>query len=199
MRVVVYDKTCVGFRGRGLSPVWFTGAQLFRALRRVDAVHGVATWDEALTWLGSQREPLDEIQYWGHGKWGCALVGDDVLDVTALHMRRAKLDGVRERMTPGGLIWFRTCETLGAKRGIDFAQRLADYFGARVAGHTYIIAFHQSGLHGVTPGHRADWSADEGLAEGTGDDPRRAKWSWPWIPRTITALTGAVPAAWITR
>ena len=198
MRVVVYDKTCVKTRGR-LSPIWAAGARMYRALRRVDAVHGVESWDEALTWLGAQRESLDEIQYWGHGKWGCALVGEDALDTTALHMRRAKLDAVKERVTPGGLIWFRTCETFGAKRGIDFAHRLADYFGTRIAGHTYIIAFHQSGLHALAPGARADWSADEGLAEGTADDPVRAKWSRPWIPRTITALTGAVPAAWITQ
>jgi hypothetical protein len=199
VRVVVYDKTCVGFRGGDLSPIWAAGARLYRALRRVDAVYGVASWDEALTWLGSLREPLDEIQYWGHGKWGCALVGDDVLDATALHMRRAKLDAVRERLNPDGVIWFRTCETLGANRGIDFAQRLADYFGASVAGHTYIIAFHQSGLRGVAPGRRADWPADEGLAEGTADDPRRAKWSRPWRDRTVTALTAAVPSDWITR
>lgn len=199
MRVVVYDKTCVGLRGRGLSPVWAAGAWLFRTQRRIDAVCGVASWDEALTWLGSQRESLDEIQYWGHGEWGRALVGGDVFDATALEVRRAQLDAVRERMSPGGLIWFRTCETLGAKRGIELAERLADYFGARVAGHTHIIGFHQSGLRGVAPGCRADWSPDEGVADGSGEDPRRAKWSWPWRPRTITALTDAVPANWITQ
>jgi len=198
MRVVVYDKTCVKTRGR-LSPIWAAGARMYRGLRRVDAVHGVASWDEALTWLGAQREALSEIQYWGHGKWGCALVGEDALDANALHTRKAALDAVRERLAPDALVWFRTCETLGAKRGIDFGERLADFFGARVAGHTYIIGFHQSGLHGVSPGSRADWSPAEGLAEGTPDEPQRARWSRPWVPRTITALTGAIPAAWITR
>ena len=106
---------------------------------------------------------------------------------------------MRERLAPDPLIWFRTCETFGAKAGIDFAARLADFFGARVAGHTYIIGFSQSGLHGLAPGARADWSPEEGLAEGTPEAPVRAKWSRPWRPRTVTALTGAVPEEWITR
>ncbi len=198
MRVVVYDKTCVKTRGR-LSPIWAAGTRLYRALRRIDAAHGVASWDEALAWLGSRAEPLDEIQYWGHGKWGRALIGDESFDASSLHTRRAQLDAVRERLAPKALIWFRTCETFGATAGIDFAERLAEYTGAHVAGHTYIIGFHQSGLHGLAPGCRADWSADEGIAEGSPADPQRAKWSRPWRPRTITALTPAVPAAWITR
>ena len=198
MRVVVYDKTCVTTRGR-LSPIWAAGARLYRGVGRIDAVYGVASWDEALTWLATHKEPLREIQYWGHGKWGNALVGEDVFDATALTERRAQLEAVRERLAPDALVWFRTCQTLGAKRGIDFAERLGDFLGARVAGHTYIIAFHQSGLHALAPGSRADWAPDEGLREGTPDDPQRAKWSRPWLPRTITALTGAIPANWITR
>lgn len=87
----------------------------------------------------------------------------------------------------------------GARRGIDFAERLADFLGARVAGHTYVIHQYQSGLHGLAPGCRADWSADEGLAAGTADDPRRARWSTPWAPRTISSLSGRVPEAWFAR
>lgn len=198
MRVVVYDRTCVRTRGR-LSPIWAAGAWLYRGLRRVDAVKGVASWDEALTWLGTQREPIREIQYWGHGKWGRAFVGDDVLDAAALTDRRAQLEAIRERLAPDALVWFRTCETLGARPGMSFAERLADFFGARIAGHTYIIGFHQSGLHGVAPGTRADWSPVEGVAEGTPDAPTKAKWSAPWRPRTLTALDGEIPAAWFTR
>ena len=198
MRVIVFDRTCVRTRGR-LSPVWAAGARLYRGIGRVDAVQGVASWDEGLDWLAAQREPIREIQYWGHGKWGLGYVGEDVLDASAFTARRARLEAVRERLAPDPLIWFRTCETFGAKAGIDFAARLADFFGARVAGHTYIIGFSQSGLHGLAPGARADWSPEEGLAEGTPEAPVRAKWSRPWRPRTVTALTGAVPEEWITR
>jgi hypothetical protein len=198
MRAIVYDKTCVKTRG-SLSPIWAAGARMYKGLGRADAIQGVASWDEALTWLGTQREPIDEIQYWGHGKWGLAYVAEDVFDAGALTARRPQLDAIRERLTPNSLIWFRTCETFGAKPGIDFAERLSNYFGARVAGHTYIIGFNQSGLHGLAPGARADWSPSEGLAEGTPEQPVRAKWSRPWRTRTVTALTGSVPENWITR
>lgn len=180
-------------RGR-LSPIWAAGARLYRRLGRIDAAKGVASWDEALAWLAT-HETISELQYWGHGKWGCALVREDVLDAA----RIPQLAAVRARLAPDALVWFRTCETFGAHAGHDFAQRLADYLGARVAGHTYVIAFHQSGLHGLAPGARPDWSAEEGLIEGTPREPLRARWSKPWAPNTITALTGRVPARYFAR
>lgn len=199
VRLIVYDRTCVKTRGR-LSPIWATGAKLYRALRNVDAVQGVASWDEAFAWVTSHDAPIREIQYWGHGKWGSALVDNDVLDRAALAgPRRKQLEAVRERLAPDALVWFRTCETLGARAGHDFAQRLADFLGARVAGHTYIIGFHQSGLHGLAPGMQPDWSPEEGLAEGDADQPERAKWSKPWAPRTITCLTSSIPDRWFAQ
>jgi hypothetical protein len=201
MRVLVYDRTCV-WRGGALSHAWAAGSGLYRRLGRIDAARGVASWDEALTWLAARPEPIEEVQYWGHGKWGAAFVDRDVLDTQALvhgSPHRALLAAVRDRLAPGALVWFRTCETFGARRGIALAEQLADFLGARVAGHTFVISLHQSGLHGLAPGARADWSADEGLADGTADDPRRAKPSRPWAPRTITCFTSEVPAAWFAR
>jgi hypothetical protein len=196
-RLVIYDRTCVSGK-RGLSPVWAAGTRLYRTLRRIDEARGVASWDEALGYLAEQREQIAEIQYWGHGKWGRALIDRESFDAEAIRTKRPLLDAIRERLTPDALVWFRTCETLGAEAGHSFAQRLADTLGARVAGHTYIIAFHQSGLHGLAPGMRPDWPADEGLREGTPSDPRQARWSRPWSPRTVTALTPAVPPAWFS-
>jgi hypothetical protein len=193
-RVLVYDRT-TGW----LSRVWAGGASLFRGARRIDAAYGAGDWDGALRWLGELREPIDELQYWGHGKWGGAFVDNDVLDASALapgNARRPLLEAVRERLAPDALVWFRTCETFGARRGLDFAERLADFLGTRVAGHTYVIHFHQSGLHGLAPGERAHWSAEEGLVEGTADDPRRARRSAPWAPRTVTCFARAVPEPW---
>lgn len=195
MRLVIYDRTCITTRG-WMTPVWATGAALFTGLARVDAAYGVASWDEAFAYLAAQREPIDELQYWGHGKWGRAFVAEDRFDASALTERRAQLEALRERLSPGALVWFRTCETFGAKPGHDFAQRLADFLGVRVAGHTYIIGFHQSGLHGIAPGVAPDWSVDEGLARGTPDAPEEARWSRPWAPRTVTALSRGVPARW---
>ncbi len=198
VRVLVYDRTCV-WSGGALSHAWAAGSRLYRTLGRIDAARGVTSWDEALGWLAGLPEPIDEVQYWGHGKWGCALVDRDVLDASALarpHPLHARLVAVRDRLGPDALLWFRTCETFGARRGIALAEELAEFLGARVAGHTFVIGVHQSGLHGVAPGARADWSPEEGLARGTVDDPQRAKRSRPWAPRTVTCFTAKVPPAW---
>jgi hypothetical protein len=198
VRVLVYDRTCT-WRGGALSHAWAAGSRLYRTLGRIDAAHGVASWDEALVWLAARPELIAEVQYWGHGTWGGAWVDRDRLDASALaveHPLHAPLRAVRARLAPDALVWFRTCETFGAQRGIAFAEQLADFLGARVAGHTHVIGVHQSGLHGLVPGARADWSPDEGLAEGSPDDPRRARPSRPWAPRTVTCFTRAVPPTW---
>jgi hypothetical protein len=201
MRALIYDRTCV-WRGGALSHVWASGSRLYRALGWVDAARGVASWDEALGWLAELPAPgelIDEVQYWGHGKWGCAFLDRDVFDEAALtraHPLHARLVALRDRMAPGALLWFRTCETFGARRGIAFAERLADFLGVGVAGHTFVINFHQSGLHGIAPGARGDWSPEEGLAAGSVDAPERAKQSRPWSPHTVTCLTSSVPPAW---
>jgi hypothetical protein len=129
-RLVIYDRTCVRGR-RGLSPVWAAGTKLYRRLGRIDDAHGVASWSEALGVLAAQREPIREVQYWGHGKWGSALIDREVFDATAIATHRAALDAIRERLTPDAVLWFRTCETFGARPGHELAQRLADTLGAR--------------------------------------------------------------------
>jgi hypothetical protein len=175
---------------------------VYRALRRIDARRGVSSWDEALQWVAAAPEPIEELQYWGHGKWGAAFVGGEVFDGRDLWPNgrlRAGLEAVRERLAPNALVWFRTCETLGARPGIDFAMRLSDFLGARVAGHTFIIHAFQSGLCGVAPGMATHWSPDEGLLEGTPEAPLRARSSAPWAPRTIHCLQGTVPEAWFSR
>ena len=188
MRVIVYDRVAPT-----LSRIWAAGSRMYRAMRGFDAIHGVASWDEALDALAG-HESIAELQYWGHGKWGRVLVGDDSLDASDLAgYRRAKLEAVRERLAPEALVWFRTCEAFGARAGHEFAERFADFFGRRIAGHTYVIGFHQSGLHAIAPGMRADWDPTEGLVDGTADDPRRALASRAWAPRTVTALHAKLP------
>lgn len=162
---------------------------------------GATSWDEALAWLAQAQEPVGELQYWGHGHWGRVLVAADELDASALrpgHRLHAGLESLRDRLAPDALVWFRTCEAFGANAGQDFAMRLADWLGARVAGHTHVIGALQSGLHGLRPGKRPDWPPDEGVAEGTPASPVRAHKSAPGRPRTITCLDGRVPGAWFT-
>jgi hypothetical protein len=122
-----------------------------------------------------------------------ALTGSALL---AGHDHHAGMRALRDRLAPDALVWFRTCETFGARKGIAFAEQLSEFLGARVAGHTHVIGFHQSGLQGLAPGERAHWDANEGIAKGTPDEPLEAKGSRPWATRTITCLHGSVPEAW---
>ncbi|MCK5798601.1 MAG: hypothetical protein KAI47_15520 [Deltaproteobacteria bacterium] len=199
LKVLVYDRTCRGGRGGvGLSHAWEAGARLYRGLGRLDATFGAASWAEALTWLVEvgEGERLSEVQYWGHGTWGQARIAGDVLDSGALaptSSNRGILDVIGERLGVEGLWWFRTCETFGAHLGHNFASAFADVLGCRVAGHTYIIGFHQSGLHSLRPGVVPAWSAAEGLRRGTPEAPEAARLSRPWAPHTITCLHGAIP------
>ncbi len=195
---MVYDRTCRKY-GVGLSTAWSSGSLLYRRLDRIDASFGATSWDEALRWLAEHQSdrPIDEIQYWGHGKWGVVYVGKDPLGRKELTQKHAKhIAAIRERLTPDALVWLRTCETFGAKRGQDFAQCLAEELATRVAGHTFIIGVFQSGLHGLRPGSTPDWSDIEGLAEGTASEPKRAHESLPTYPRTISCFHGSVPDDW---
>ena len=194
MKLLVFDKT-----DRMLSLAWKSGAQLYRQLGRVDAAFGVASWAEAFDWLATHAEPIEELQYWGHGKWGAALVArSDAWTARPDPALQRNLDRLRDQLALDALIWFRTCETFGARAGIDFAERLADALNVRVAGHTHVIGFHQSGLHALAPGVRADWSDSEGLVAGTAEAPERARGSKPWRPNTITCLANHVPADWFS-
>lgn len=202
LRLMIYDRTCTGGRiAPGLSRAWWLGGHLYRGLRRFDGWLGASSWAEALDWLGAVggAAPVAEIQFWGHGKWGRALIGDDVLDVSALapaHPHRDRLARIRDRMAGDGLWWFRTCETFGADRGHELAARWTELFDCRAAGHTYVIGFWQSGLHSLAPGQSPTWAADEGLIEGTASAPVRAADSARRAKHTISCLRGSIPSDW---
>ena len=199
-RLVIFDRTQTRWPV-GLTTAWSAGVRLYRGLGRIDAAHGAATWAEALDWALGQDDTVAELQFWGHGNWGVARFDRDGLDASALapgHPLHGRLVALRERLADDALLWLRCCEAFGARRGIAFAERLADFFGARVAGHTFVIGFYQSGLRGLHPGVRADWAPDEGLAAGSPDDPTRARGSSPFAPRTVTCLHGSVPEGWLT-
>ena len=198
---MVHDRTCGGGRLLpGLSRAWWAGGHLYRGLGRFDAWRGVVSWREALTFLATveQDRPISEVQYWGHGKWGEALVGEERLDASVLlatHPLHPLLQTLASRFVPDqrGLLWFRTCETAGATRGQDFMAGLADMLGARVAGHTHIIGVWQSGTRGVAPGQSPGWSATEGLRRGTAALPEEALVSGVRAPSTIHCLQPAPP------
>lgn len=201
LRLLFYDDTCRTSRfGLGLTHSWVTGAVFYSATGKFDAALGVRRWIDALEWLATYRsdETIDEIQYWGHGRWGRVMIDRDVLTAAWLqpeHEHRVLLDQIRERMSgPDALWWFRTCETFGADIGHTFARRWTDFFECRAAGHTYIIGPLQSGLHALSPGEDPSWSAFEGLDEGEPSAPKQALWSVPGAPNTISCLRATLPA-----
>ncbi|HTQ04691.1 MAG TPA: hypothetical protein VMI54_12585 [Polyangiaceae bacterium] len=195
LRLVVYDATQLTREPRLLGHSWRVGARLYR-LRGIDDSFGAGTFEAAFAWLERMQRPIGELQFWGHGKWGRALVDRQSWDRGALgvtHPLRRGLDALRERLAPGALIWFRTCETFGALPGRDFARSLADFTGATVAGHTFEIGFFQSGLHALAPGAEPAWDAREGLLQGSPERPLLAQASRPDAPSTITCLTTRLP------
>lgn len=196
LRLLIFDDTC---RGRpllpGLSHAWKAGRHLYGALGRLDAGHPSHSWADALDWLGTFRlgAAIAEIQFWGHGRWGEARIGGEVLDASALiegHPLVGRLARIRARLLPGGeaLWWFRTCETFGTGKGHDFARAWTRFFGCRAAGHTHMIGVWQSGLHTLLPGAQPDWPVDEGLTPTGAPAPSR-----PGLPHTISFLHGRIP------
>jgi hypothetical protein len=174
---------------------------MYSLLRRSDAAHGARSFTDGLAWLSAFREsePIAELQFWGHGKWGRIFIDRETLDQGALaagHDHHPALCRLRERMMPDSLVWFRTCETFGAVAGQDFARAWTDFFQCRAAGHTFVIGYWQSGLHQIGPGDSPAWKADEGLIKGSPMRPERAALSWPGRPNTITCLQGRIPEGW---
>lgn len=201
MHLVVYDATGHG-RQRVqpfLTASWRYGSALYKLhpQQRVDDVYGATSWEDALAWLCSvrPREKIESIQYWGHGLFGRVLVANDVLDAAAFvagHARHDDLVTLRTRIaSERSLIWFRTCATFGRAEGQAFASVVANFFGCRAAGHTFVIGPLQSGLHSLAPGETPSWPVDEG--GGTATTAAMSSWT---APHTITCLHGAVPEGW---
>lgn len=196
LRLVVYDATQVERRPRLLGWSWRAGSLLYRAQGAVDASFGARSFEAALGWLAGMKRPIAELQFWGHGKWGRALIDRESLDRAALapsHRLYPLIEALRERLAANALVWFRTCETFGANAGRDFARALSDFTGARVAGHTHVIGFWQSGLHELAPGATPSWHPAEGLAAGTPERPERALPSKQSLPCTISCFQTCLP------
>jgi hypothetical protein len=183
----------------GLSTIWASGARLYRWRGFLDASIAARSWDEALSFLAGfePERPIAEIQFWGHGKWGDASIGEERFDERRLLRSdplAPALAAIKKRLqSPEALFWFRTCETLGAARGQSFAVALAESLGCRVAGHTFVISYWQSGLHVLGPGEQPTWDPAEGLIAGTPDAPQRARHSLPYAPNTITCWASSIP------
>ncbi|HQY62951.1 MAG: DUF4347 domain-containing protein [Myxococcales bacterium] len=200
LRLLVYDATCAGAGwAPGLSTAWRAGAALYRRLGRIDAARGVASWAEALEFLGS-HEPdaaIEEVQFWGHGRFGRVFVGKEPLGVGELGAAAYAdaLDTLATRLarSRAPLVWLRTCEAFGGPSGHTFARALSRRLGCRVAGHTHVIGVVQSGLVSLAPGGEPRWPTSMGLGPLGEDGPGLA--SSPLEPNTVHFLTGRLPTA----
>lgn len=174
LRLMFYDNTCGGPGPLpGLTASWYVGGALYKALGRLDAYRGFATWAAAVEWLAAYEptRPIGEVQFWGHGRWGGLYIAEDVLEIDVLspnHPIFPHLVNIRRRMLPdaASLWWFRTCDTFGTQVGHQFAREWTKFFECSAAGHTYNILFWQSGLHLLRPGQEPDWPIDEGVVPG---------------------------------
>ena len=184
MRLVIYDKT-QGF----LSWAWKIGALFLKMFGRSDQVVGVDSWagffeacQAAVEEKDSNgtRHMLSRIEYWGHGHKGGVSCNGVRMDNPS-----KRLMELAPHMTPGALLWWRTCSAFSTKKGHQFARSCRDALGScRVAGHTYITWVWQSGLHVLGPGEEPDWRLDEGIGR-----MEKSKWSWPWSKSTIFMMS----------
>ncbi|WP_437574993.1 hypothetical protein [Sorangium sp. So ce887] len=183
----------------GLTPIWRAGALLHRLRGAADAGLAASSWTEALGWAArTARErgrKITSLQAWGHGGWGYMRLGETRLDEAALRPGSpldGALDALRAELAgPDALVWLRCCSAFG-HTGQAFARALAGRLGCRVAGHTYIIAFYQSGTHSLRPGEAPSWDPREGVRF-SGGEPAGAAWSSRTAPNTVSCLTADLP------
>jgi hypothetical protein len=216
LRLVVFDATDTpkahvrravaegaAARSVGLSPIWWAGTWMHRLLRAADATLGARSWDEALCWAThlatTSGRPIGTIQFWGHGTWGSMLLGRSRLDQEALGLGQplsSAIDRFRAQLLgPDALFWLRCCSAFGAQPGRVFAEKLAKRLNCRVAGHTHVIGFWQSGTHSLRVSETPSWNAAEGLRF-DGERVLGALGSSPSAPRTMTCLGVDVPQGW---
>ncbi|WP_437875331.1 DUF4347 domain-containing protein [Sorangium sp. So ce513] len=183
----------------GLTPIWRAGALLHRMMGAADAWESASSWAEGLGWAArAARErgrKIRSLQVWGHGGWGYMRIGKTRLDEAALRPGSPLDEAITalkgELAGPDALVWLRCCSAFG-HTGQAFARALADRLGCRVAGHTYIIAFYQSGTHSLRPGEAPGWDPREGVRF-SGGAPAGALWSSRTAPNTVSCLTADLP------
>ena len=182
-RVLLVDATAYD----PLRLTWRVGHLIISPQRFTHRLY-VHSWDEAMDRLCdiAQREKLSELQFWGHGSSGRALIGTDALDTTYLQtsacfQRWVSLQPFHSIPTP--LIWFRTCDTMKGEAGRLFSAKLAHLLRCRVAGYTQYIHVIQRGLVVMWRDRPPQWSDD---AEGGA-----RVWFYNFSPTVLSPIWGA--------
>jgi hypothetical protein len=206
MTLLVYDKTCTRWWGL-LRWTWVLGTWLYVFFGRAQARYGAESWDDALDWLISQAKPqlpIHEIQFWGHGSPGRAVIGTTFLGVgTSFALRSPRLAHLGSMMAANGHFWFRTCSTFAGDNGQRLARMMAMALQRRVAGHTFIIWKWHSGLRVVQapneqkPIPNIPWDPSEGILRGTPALPLQMAYGKLTSPRTISCWRTRIPQRWL--
>lgn len=181
MRVIVYDPT-----DAQLSLFWKIGAWLYCFLGFADKYFTDPDFETLLTKL-PDAEKIAELQFWCHGKPG--LLGWAGRGIP-IHFFKKPL--VKE----GGLMWFRACSVFSGISGRTYVGSIAAQMNCKVAAHTHKIGQGglQSGLHVHDPKNPLwDWLLEEGILEGTPENPVEIKQSWFTHPNTVSIFTYTVP------
>lgn len=183
--LVVYDATR---KPSLLDESWGAGAFSMWLRGRTTGMLGATSWEEIFRWLEIRSEKhgkILEVQFWGHGRPGDAVVNSKSMKDVIGHPGWAKL------MCSEGLWWFRTCSTFRGEKGKKLAKDLSSLLGCRVAGHTHAIGFpFHSGLHSVAPGEEPAWPDEEGWKG------KESKGSFLGRPNTIMFWRNTLPNGW---
>lgn len=197
MRLMIYDS----MENSPVGWAWKIGAILFWILRRFHKIHGATSWEGALDWAlkVSDGKTINELHFWGHGRWGQAFINGKHLGVWAVQRKdsstHSKLLAFASRLTKDSLVWFRTCATIGNASGHEFAREFSRFFGCRVAGNTFNIGFWHSGLHSLLPDAEPSWPLKEGVSNPGTDHEEQAS-SGRKKPHTILFLRSHLPGGW---
>lgn len=183
----------------GLTLWWQLGAWLFRLFGLAHKSGGASNWKEAFELVVNavneekvrtgKEVRAGIVQFWGHGWFGKACMGDSVLTKAPPNDSELKdsLDAFKNILAVGeSSVWFRCCSAFHESVGKQFACAMRDFLGVKVIGHTYIIHVFQSGTHILSPNESPDWSDDEG----------GNKESTLCAPHTICALRFYPPRDW---
>eukprot|EP01122_Echinamoeba_exundans_P012574 TRINITY_DN528_c0_g2_i1.p1 TRINITY_DN528_c0_g2~~TRINITY_DN528_c0_g2_i1.p1 ORF type:complete len:240 (-),score=48.89 TRINITY_DN528_c0_g2_i1:38-757(-) len=162
-RVVVIDDT--GTSG-ALGASWWAGSLLMSLLGRFDYQIKAHSWHQVakeLLEISSKCGGLKEVQFWGHGSPGEALIGSDAINADVLE--REEWKALVGCFRSDALWWFRSCSTFNEAAGKSFAEKFSRRYNVRVGGYTQIIGAIQDGLQVLRPGDAAQWA--DGSSAGT--------------------------------
>ena len=144
---------------------WDVGSILVESSNRFDFIIRARNWEhvcQELHKIADGGHKIREVQFWGHGHPGAALIGNDAFNVATLQTESWMRLAQRHVFQDGALWWWRTCQTCRGMEGREFSQVFVNMFGIRMAGHTVVIHVIHGCLVCLKPGEQANWKDDEG-------------------------------------